>query len=74
MSKQMEFFIFLLEQYAAYKNTTGDKILQQWDNLELTNFIYNMYEMYHTECLENAFKDIDNLTQNHPTLKAINIT
>lgn len=61
MSKEMEFFIFLLESYAGYKNTTADKILRQWDKLQLTDFIYDMYEMYHAEAIENAFADIDRL-------------
>ncbi|MFR6292202.1 MAG: DUF3791 domain-containing protein [Peptococcaceae bacterium] len=61
MGKEMEFFIFLLEQYAAYKQTTADKVLKQWDELELTDFIYDMYELYHIERLENAFADIDRL-------------
>ncbi len=61
MSKEMEFFIFLLENYAAYKNTTADKVLKKWDDLKLTDFIYDMYERYHMECLENAFDDIDRL-------------
>ena len=29
LSKEMEFFIFLLNHYAAYKNTTADKILKE---------------------------------------------
>ena len=61
MSKEMEFFIFLLEQYAKHKNTTADNILRQWDGLQLTDFIYDMYERYHVEALENAFDDIDRL-------------
>ena len=59
MAKEMEFFIFLLEHYAEYKNTTADKVLRIWDKLELTDFIYTMYELYHIERLENAFEDID---------------
>ncbi len=59
LSKDMEFFIYLLEHYAAYKKTTGDVILKQWDELGLTDLILNMYERYHSECLENAYKDID---------------
>ena len=59
MGKEMEFFIFLLEQYAAYKQTTADKVLKQWDELELTDFIYDMSEFYHIERLENAFAEID---------------
>lgn len=69
MSKEMDFFIFLLEQYAAHKKLTADKVLELWDRLELTDCIYNMYELYHTESLQNAFDDIDRLTaekQNNP--------
>ncbi len=62
MSKEMDFFIFLLEQYAAYKELTADKVLEMWDRLELTDYIYNMYERYHIESLQNAFDDIDRLT------------
>ena len=40
MSKEMEFFILLLEQYAAYKQTTADKVLKQWDELELTDLLW----------------------------------
>lgn len=63
MSKEMEFFTFLMEQYAQYKNTTADKILRQLDELNLTDYIFNMYEMYHIEALENAYADIDKLIE-----------
>ena len=69
MSKEMDFFIFLLEQYAAHKKLTADKVLELWDKLELIDYIYNMYELYHIESLQNAFDDIDRLTaekQNNP--------
>ena len=62
MSKEMDFFIFLLEQYASHKKLTADKVLELWDKLELTDYIYNMYELYHIESLQNAFDDIDRLT------------
>lgn len=61
MSNEMSFFVFLLEHYADYKNTTADKVLKFWDKLELTDFIYDMYELYHIERIENAFEDIDKL-------------
>ena len=63
MSKEMEFFTFLMEQYAHYKNTTADKILRQLDELNLTDYVFNMYEMYHSEALENAYADIDKLIE-----------
>ena len=64
MSKEMEFFIYLIESYAFYKNDTADNVLKKWDELEITEFIYNMYEMYHIESIENAFIDIDSLILN----------
>ncbi|MBQ8568868.1 MAG: DUF3791 domain-containing protein [Oscillospiraceae bacterium] len=63
MSKEMDFFIFLLEQYAENKKTTADKVLKKWDSLEITQLIFNMYERYHCEGLENAFNDIDALSE-----------
>lgn len=63
MTKEMEFFTFLMEQYARYKNTTADKVLRQLDELHLTDYVFNMYEMYHVEALENAFADIDKLIE-----------
>ena len=61
ISKQTSFFILLLEQYANYKSCTIDEVLKQWDNLGITDLIYNMYERYHIEAIENAFDDIDKL-------------
>lgn len=63
MTKEMEFFTFLMEQYAHYKNTTADKVLRQLDELNLTDYVFNMYEMYHIEAMENAFVDIDKLIE-----------
>ena len=63
MTKEMEFFTFLMEQYARYKNTTADKVLHQLDELKLTDYVFNMYEMYHSEALENAYADIDKLIE-----------
>lgn len=59
MSKEMEFFIFLLESYAEYKNIGADNVLNKLEELNLTKFVYDMYERYHSEAIENAFKDID---------------
>lgn len=61
MSKEMEFFIFLIERYSYYKNKSAGEILKLLDEKNLTDFIYQMYEMYHIERIENAFDDIDNL-------------
>lgn len=64
LDNKLKFFIYLIERYAETKNTTADRVLQNWDKLNLTNFIYDMYELYHSEALENAFEDIDRLIAN----------
>ena len=63
LDKEMCFFIYLLENYAAYKNSSADVVLKQWDSAGLTDFFYNMYERYHSEDLQNAFDDIDKTMQ-----------
>ncbi len=63
MTRETEFFIYLIERYARHKKTTADEILRQWDELGLTNFLYDMYEIYHSESLENAYADIDRLME-----------
>lgn len=65
MSKEMEFFIFLIENYAAYKNIGADEVMKKLDELKITDFVYNMYELYHTEAIENAFEDIDKIILNN---------
>ena len=61
MRKETAFFIYLLERYAEEKGKTADQVLKEWDSMELTDFIYDMYEIYHVERLQNAFDDIDEL-------------
>ena len=61
MSKESDFFVYLLEHYANYKNTTAEKILKILDEKELTDYVYDMYEIYHSESLDNAFNDIDSM-------------
>jgi hypothetical protein len=63
MSKETRFFIYLLEYYAYYKGRSSTEILREWDSKNITNEIYNMYEMYHVEAIENAYADIDNLVK-----------
>ena len=62
MAREMQFFMYLIERYADYKNSTAGDILILWDELDISKYIYDMYELYHTEAIENAFADIDRLT------------
>lgn len=59
MSKECEFFVYLLEHYASYKGTTADQVLKWMDEKHITDYVYDMYEIYHAEAIENAFVDID---------------
>ena len=40
---------------------TASEVLRLLDEKELTDFIFNMYELYHVESIENAFMDMDSL-------------
>ncbi len=61
MSKEMEFFIYLLEYYAEYSNTTANLVLQKWNEKGIAQAIYDNYWLYHTESIQNALEDIDSL-------------
>jgi len=61
LCKEAEFFIYLLERYADYKNQGADEVLRKWDEAGITQLIYDLYEIYHVERLENAFVDIDEI-------------
>ena len=63
MTKEMEFFVFLIEQYASNKGITADVVMKTWDEHGITQEIYDNYEMNHQERLENAFDDIDCLME-----------
>ncbi|MCD8011407.1 MAG: DUF3791 domain-containing protein [Lachnospiraceae bacterium] len=61
MSDEMTFFMYLVECYAEHKNKKSGDVLREWDAHGITQKIYDNYWLYHTECLENAYMDIDNL-------------
>ncbi|MDR0846292.1 MAG: DUF3791 domain-containing protein [Lactobacillales bacterium] len=63
MSKEANFFIYLIENYAEYKGITAGDVVKLLDEKNLTEFVYSMYEMYHIERLENAYEDIDSLIE-----------
>lgn len=61
MSDELKFFILLIEKYASEKNKSTGDVLKEWDEHGITQEIYDGYWNYHTERIENAFKDIDSL-------------
>ncbi|MCL1945641.1 MAG: DUF3791 domain-containing protein [Chitinivibrionia bacterium] len=60
MSNEYAFFLYLLEKYAEYKNVYTADLLTELDETNISEYIMQMYQMYHTERIENAFLDIDN--------------
>lgn len=61
MADEMKFFLYLIERYSAYKERSTGDVLKEWDEHGITQEIYDNYEMYHQERLENAYADIDSL-------------
>lgn len=61
LPKEFVFFTYLLESYAQSRHTRAADVLAALDAQGRTEFVYDMYEMYHSEAIENAFRDIDSL-------------
>ena len=55
----MNFFLFLIERYAQYKGRSTGAVLEEWDAHGITHKVFDGYWEYHTERIENAFRDID---------------
>lgn len=63
MSDEMIFFLFLIERYAHHKGISAGDVMKKWDRIGITQKIFDGYPEYHTERIENAFYDIDHLTE-----------
>ena len=50
MTKEFKFFAYLLECYAAHKETTADKILEILDEKNLENFFQAAAKIRSTTC------------------------
>ena len=59
MSKEISFFIYLLERYAEHRGVTADVAYRRLSDRGLVDYVMGMYELYHVEALENAFFDLD---------------
>lgn len=67
MDEKMQFFVYLLEYYAAYKNKKTGQVIKEWDDCGITQKIYDNYWVYHTERIENAYMDIDSMLETGKT-------
>ena len=59
LSNEARFFLYLLEKYSEHSGIPLPELLRILDDSGLTEYIHDMYPMYHTERIENAFEDID---------------
>ena len=59
MSKEFQFFIYLLERYATHLGVSADIAYRRLSQKNLVDYAVNMYELYHVEAIENAFADLD---------------
>lgn len=59
--EEFTFFAYLIESYAQSRGTSASAVLDALDVRGKIDFVYDMYEMYHAEAIENAFADIDSL-------------
>ena len=63
MTDEMRFFIFLIENYACEKQLPTADVLRTWEEKGLVQEIYDSYPLYHTERIDNAYEDIENLSK-----------
>ncbi len=61
LPKEFSIFAYLIESYAQARGISAAEALAGLDRQGMTQFAYDMYEMYHTESIENAFMDLDSL-------------
>ena len=61
MTDELKFFIFLLEKYAYDKNIPTADIFRELEKKNLVQEVYDGYEVYHTERIENAYEDMEHL-------------
>ncbi|MDR1713775.1 MAG: DUF3791 domain-containing protein, partial [Coriobacteriales bacterium] len=54
IDKELAFFIYLLEVYAAKIDKTANETLALWSERGAVDFIEDSYEMYHQESIANA--------------------
>lgn len=61
MSAEEKFFVYLLECYACDKGRSTGDVLKEWDERGITQYVFDNYEQYHAEAIENAYADIDSM-------------
>ena len=61
MTDELKFFILLIEKYAYDKNLPTADVYRELEKKNLIQEVYDGYPVYHTERIENAYADMENL-------------
>ena len=59
MSKEMEFTVFCLENYKAYKNMTGKEVSSLFHKYGVFDYLREFYDVLHTTGHQYLNQDID---------------
>lgn len=59
MSKEMEFTVFCLENYKAYKNMTGKEVSLLFQKHGVFDYLREFYDVLHTTGYQYLNQDID---------------
>ncbi|MDR0853552.1 MAG: DUF3791 domain-containing protein [Clostridiales Family XIII bacterium] len=64
LSKEMQFFVFLLNNYAIQKGLSPKTVYDNFKEGGLLEYVNEMYFIYHQESISNAFLDMDAILEN----------
>ncbi len=59
MSKEMDFTIFCIENYKAYKKMTGKEVIALFERHGVMKYLYEFYDVLHTTGYRYVNHDID---------------
>ena len=60
-SDKLYFVSFCIEQYKKHIAATGDAVLELFDKYGITDYLYEYYDVLHTQGVKWLLEEIDNL-------------
>ena len=61
MTEEGRYLIYLTEHYALAHGIDGSQAMRIFVDHDLLDYILDMYYTYHTERVDNAIADLDNM-------------
>jgi hypothetical protein len=74
LSKEMQFFVFILNNYAVQKGISSKIAYDNFKKAGILQYINEMYFMYHQEAPNNAFRDIDAILESGRSIHGWEVT